>query len=123
MARYRKNWRFLRSESSRIVMFVINFNFAVYIWTTQHTAAQAVLTHVHVIKTFMQTLYKLRDSLSGLHCCRSEVNVVSRVSYGTDNVIVDRGTGDRVYFDSAARVIRAGETAESRPCHERQFES
>jgi len=32
------------------------------------------------------------------------------VSYGTGNVIADRGTGDRVHFDPAARVIRAGET-------------
>lgn len=91
-------------------MFVINFNIAACTWTTQCTAAQAVLTHVHVIKTSTRALYKLRDSLIGLHCCRSEVCVVSRVSYGTGNVVADRGTGDRIHFDPSARVIRAGET-------------
>lgn len=55
-----------------IIVFMINFNLAACTWT-QHTAAQAVLTHVHVIKTCTRTLYKLHDSLIGLHCCRSEV--------------------------------------------------
>lgn len=101
-------------------MFMINFNFTVCTWTTQHTAAQAVLVHVHVINTCTRTLYKLRDSLIAFHCCRSEVCVVSRVNYGTDNVFADRGTGNRLLdsFGTVARVIRAGETGVFRSCRE-----
>lgn len=43
------------------------------------------------------------------------------MSYGTGNVIADRDTGDRVYFDPAARVIRAGETGVSRSYRERKL--
>lgn len=32
------------------------------------------------------------------------------MSYGTDNVILDRDAGDRVHFDPAVCIIRAGET-------------
>jgi len=39
------------------------------------------------------------------------------VSYGT----ADRDTGDRVYFDPIACVIRAGETGLSRSCRERKL--
>lgn len=103
-------------------MFVINFIFnAVCAWTTQHTATQAVVTHVYVIKT--RTLYKLRDSSIGLYCCRSEGCVISRVNYGTDNAIADRDTGDWVHSDPAARVIRTGETGVARPCRERKLGS
>lgn len=122
-ARSYYRWNSSSQGEHRIVMFMINFNFAVYAWTTQHTAAQAVVTHVHVIKTCTRMLYKLRDSSIGLHCCRSEVYVVSRVSYGTDNVVADRGTGDWVHSDPDARVIRAGETGKSRPCREKKLGS
>jgi len=61
-----------REFPGRAPIVMINFNLTAYTWTTQHTAAQAVLTHVHVIKAYTRTLYKLRDNLIGLHCCRSE---------------------------------------------------
>lgn len=112
-SRDNRRWNSSFQGGLRIVMFMINFNFTVCtVWTTRHTAAQTVLVHVHVINMCTRTLYKLRDSLIGFHCCRSEVCVVSRVNYGTDDVFADRGTADRVLdsSDPVARVIRAGET-------------
>lgn len=59
----------------------------------------------------MYTLYKLRDSLIGLHCVGANciVSRVTYVSYGTDNVISIYNTGNRMHFDHAVCVIRAGE--------------
>lgn len=88
---------------------IINFN---PIDTSPHNTATHVLTHVHIVKTFICTLYKLRDSLIGLHCCRSELHRLAsdlRELYGTDNVISVRNMGNRMHFDHAACVIRAGE--------------
>lgn len=53
---------------------IINFNPIDTPDTSLHNTATHVLTHVHIVKTFMCTLYKLRDSLIGLHCCRSELH-------------------------------------------------
>jgi hypothetical protein len=58
----------------RAIGLIINFNLIDKLDAGSRYTAIRVLIHVHVIKTCMCGLYKLRDSLIGLHCCRSELH-------------------------------------------------